>query len=255
MADRSVPASGSSRLRQRLNPFEYSLLRTALQLVGSIPIWLTTRPQRYFDPEAFPETRVLSAMGPELAAECAAFVDRNRLATVQEADPAQRRLNRDEGWRAHMVRINGRDIEVNRQDLPKLAAFIDRHPDFSTAAVSLIEPGKELLLHPGPMKGVIRVHLGVVVPTDGRCEMIVGGQARTWAVGEVMVFDDTFLHRAVNLASTQRTVLFFDLIRPMPFPVMDRINRRFIRSLGRLQHVDRIIANAETRKTEQPCRV
>lgn len=256
MADRSVrPAGIAARARRTLNPFEYSLLRTLLQMVGSIPIWLSTRPQRFLDPEGFADVRALADAGPELAAECAAFVAQHRLATVQEADPAQRRLNRDDRWLAFMVRINGRDIEVNRGDLPKLSAFLDRHPDFTTAAVSVLEPGKKLLVHPGPNKGVLRVHLGVTIPTDGRCEMIVGGASRTWAPGEVMVFDDTYPHRAVNLASTARTVLFLDLVRPMPIAAMDRVNRRFISSLGRLQHVERIIASAEARKQEQACKV
>lgn len=235
-------------LLRRLNPLEYSLLRTLVLLCYSAPLWLVVRPRRFFDPSELPTAAELVELGPELASECAAFLDRADLPAVQVADPAQARLNRDQLWKAFFLRVNGRDVEVNHPDLPKLADFAGRHPELTTVAVSVMEPGKSLMVHPGPMKGVLRVHVGVLVPTDGRCEMQVGGASRRWEPGGVMVFDDTFLHRAVNLTSERRAVLFLDLERPLPWPWLAALNGSFIRSLGRLRHADRIIARAEDRR-------
>jgi len=235
------------------NPLQYSILRTAAQMAYSVPIWLTVPRQRFFDPDFHPATRALVAAGPALADECADLLERSELDPVGLADPAQRRLNRDDRWRALLLRVNGRDIEANRSLLPRLAAFVDEWPDFTTAAVSLLEPGKAVMWHPGPMKGVIRVHVGVLIPTDGRCEMEVGGERRRWRRGDVMVFDDTYFHRAVNYTDHRRAVLFLDLVRPLRTARMRRINRSFIEAMGRLQHTERIATRAEQHRKEHRC--
>jgi aspartyl/asparaginyl beta-hydroxylase (cupin superfamily) len=52
---------------------------------------------------------------------------------------------------------------------------------------------------------------------DG-CKLRVGFEERRWAVGEVLVFDDTIEHAAVNDSSELRVVLIFDLWNPLLNP-------------------------------------
>jgi len=56
-----------------------------------------------------------------------------------------------------------------------------------------------------------RIHLGLIVP-PGDCGLRVGGEARGWAVGQVTMFDDTFIHEAWNRTTKPRVVLITDIL-------------------------------------------
>mmetsp|Transcript_120656 Transcript_120656/g.232851 ORF Transcript_120656/g.232851 Transcript_120656/m.232851 type:complete len:657 (+) Transcript_120656:69-2039(+) len=56
-------------------------------------------------------------------------------------------------------------------------------------------------------------HLGVVVPPTG-CSICVGGQAREWAEGEMLLFDTTFKHSVENKSPGDRYVLMINVLRP-----------------------------------------
>lgn len=77
-----------------------------------------------------------------------------------------------------------------------------------------------LVPHEGPWSGVLRMHLGVDIPTDGEgCTLSVRGEQYQWKDGEVVVFDDTYEHFAINLTDHPRVVLFMDYMRPLPWPL------------------------------------
>lgn len=229
----------------RLQPLENSLVQTLIGMCYSLPIWFVVRPQRYFDAEDFDTTRRLQAVADEVATECEAFVESTPMLAVQEADPTQRRLNHDRRWKMLVLRVYGRDVPVNMDELPILRDFLHENPDLVSATVSVLEPGKRIMLHPGPMKGLIRVQLGVKVPSSGRCEIHVGGKARQWRRGEILMFDDSYPHRVVNDTTETRTVIIFDLVRPLPWPWLQRVNGAMIRWFGRRRRADDTISLAE----------
>ena len=68
-----------------------------------------------------------------------------------------------------------------------------------TAFFSILAPGKHLPPHRGPYKGVMRYHLGLLIPEPAeQCGIRVDTETRHWAEGESMIFDDTFEHEAWN---------------------------------------------------------
>jgi aspartyl/asparaginyl beta-hydroxylase (cupin superfamily) len=84
---------------------------------------------------------------------------------------------------------------------------------------SIFEPGKRLPPHRGPYNGVLRLHLGLIVPSE--CEKVgirVGGKTCHWREGEVLIFDDAYDHEAWNDSGEIRVVLFLDFIKPLKFP-------------------------------------
>jgi len=88
-----------------------------------------------------------------------------------------------------------------------------------TAFFSILAPGKHIPAHRGPFKGVIRYHLGLLVPEPAeRCRIRVGTEIRHWREGESLVFDDTYEHEVWNDTSGRRAVLFLDVVRPLRFP-------------------------------------
>ena len=79
-----------------------------------------------------------------------------------------------------------------------------------------LKPGARLRPHVGT-HGRLAAHLGLVVP-EGCCSLTVGGQKREWREGEVMVFDDTFVHEAVNEGDKPRVVLAVFFLHPDLLP-------------------------------------
>ena len=85
--------------------------------------------------------------------------------------------------------------------------------------ISILSPRKHILDHRGPYKGVLRYHLGLIVPEDAEaCRIRVGDDFRHWEEGRSMIFDDTFNHEVWNDTDETRVVLFVDVMRPLPFP-------------------------------------
>ena len=74
--------------------------------------------------------------------------------------------------------------------------------------------------HEGPWCGVLRIHLGLQVPTEGKgCVLVVDEKEYRWEEGKAVVFDDTYEHIAVNTTDKTRVVLFLDYMRPLPIPL------------------------------------
>lgn len=85
-----------------------------------------------------------------------------------------------------------------------------------SAYFSLLRPRTRLQAHCGPTNARLRAHLGLVVPeaASGACDMAVGGEARRWEEGEVLLFDDSFEHEVRNDTDSPRLVLIVDLWHP-----------------------------------------
>ena len=73
----------------------------------------------------------------------------------------------------------------------------------------------------GPTNTRLRMHLALTVPPEGQDapELRVGGVARSWKEGRVLVFDDSFEHHvSPNDSTVDRVVLIVDLWHPQLSP-------------------------------------
>ena len=87
-----------------------------------------------------------------------------------------------------------------------------------TAWFSIVAPGYHIPPHKGVSKGILRTHLGLIIPRDAeKCRIHVGGETCVWREGEIFVFDDTFRHEVLNETPDERVILIFDFDRPMRF--------------------------------------
>jgi beta-hydroxylase len=69
-------------------------------------------------------------------------------------------------------------------------------------------------------KGVLRYHLGLIVPGPaGSCKIRVGNDVRSWQEGKSLIFDDSHPHEVWNECDSYRVVLFVDFVRPLLFPI------------------------------------
>src|SRR5262249_40782353 len=63
-----------------------------------------------------------------------------------------------------------------------------------------------------PANGILRVHLPLIVPE--KCRLKVADQERSWQIGKLMIFDDSFVHEVENQSESVRIVLFFSVYHP-----------------------------------------
>ncbi len=151
----------------------------------------------------------------------------------QDISTRQRELSQDDGWKTFFFYAYGMRADKNCDRCPKTDALLNKIPGMKTAFFSILAPGKHLPPHRGPYKGVLRLHLALIVPEPAeKCGIRVADETRHWTEGKVMLFDDAFDHEAWNDTEGTRVVLFVDLVRPMRFPA-SAVNRVFIWLIAR----------------------
>jgi beta-hydroxylase len=144
---------------------------------------------------------------------------RNDLPNFQDISTDQKALSKDDDWKTYFFYAYGFKARGNCRRCPQTARLLKEVPGMKTAFFSILGPGKHLPEHRGPYKGVLRYHLGLVVPQpELNCGIRVADQTRHWQEGKSLMFDDTYRHEAWNDTERDRVVLFMDFVRPLRFP-------------------------------------
>jgi ornithine lipid ester-linked acyl 2-hydroxylase len=162
----------------------------------------------------------------------AVLADREALPNFQDISKDQIEITDDDRWKTFFLYGYGFEARLGVEMCPRTAALMRGIPGMTTAMFSILSPRKHILDHRGPYKGVLRYHLGLIVPQDAaRCRIRVGEDIRHWEAGKSMVFDDTFNHEVWNDTEETRVVLFVDVMRPLPFPE-SKINELIVKAIG-----------------------
>jgi aspartyl/asparaginyl beta-hydroxylase (cupin superfamily) len=162
----------------------------------------------------------------------AVLADREALPNFQDISKDQIEITDDDNWKTFFLYGYGFEAKLGVEMCPRTAALMREIPGMTTAMISILSPCKHILAHRGPYKGVLRYHLGLIVPQDAQaCRIRVGENIRHWEAGGSMVFDDTFNHEVWNDTDETRVVLFVDVMRPLPFPE-SRINELIVKAIG-----------------------
>lgn len=160
------------------------------------------------------------------------LADREALPSFQEISKDQVAITNDDRWKTFFLYGYGFEADLGVELCPRTAAIMRQIPGMTTAMFSILSPRKHILAHRGPYKGVLRYHLGLIVPAQKeQCRIRVGDQVRHWEEGVSLVFDDTFDHEVWNDTDELRVVLFVDVLRPLPFPE-SIINKLIVRAIG-----------------------
>ena len=125
----------------------------------------------------------------------------------------------------------GHRAERSCQQCPETTRILETIPRLKSAWFSILAPNYHIPPHRGVTKGVVRTHLGLIIPRDReRCRIRVGDQTRTWEEGKCLVLDDTFEHEVCNETDEQRVVLIIDVERPLPLAAR-LLNRGILRAV------------------------
>ena len=181
-------------------------------LVGDHPI---------FDRALFPWIPALEAQAPAIRAELMDVLgQREQLPAFHELSPDVATITADDQWKTFVFMAYGLRSARNMARCPATTQALQGIPGIRTAFFSILEPGKRIPLHTGPYNGVLRLHLGLVVPEPREnCWIEVNAQRHVWKEGEAVVFDDLYPHEVHNDTDGVRVVLFVDFERPCRAPM------------------------------------
>ncbi len=141
---------------------------------------------------------------------------RDAIPGFEEVSQDQRRIAKDKQWKTFILFGFGQKMEKNALVAPKTTKMLESVPNLQTAWFSILAPGYHIPAHTGVTKGILRAHLGVIIPKDfEKCRIRVGEEIRPWSEGSMFVIDDTYNHEVWNETDEERVILLFDFDRPM----------------------------------------
>jgi beta-hydroxylase len=167
------------------------------------------------------------------------------LPNLQDIQKEQKILNQDDKWKTFFLYGFGIKATQNCNTCPITTSILEQIPGMKTAFFSVLSPNKHIPAHKGIFKGLIRSHLGLIIPGQtGDCVMRIESQNINWKEGEVVIFDDTYEHEVWNNTGEIRVVLLIDVIRPFKLP-LSVINSGVIRLIGNSSYVKEAMKNHE----------
>ncbi|QPC44250.1 aspartyl/asparaginyl beta-hydroxylase domain-containing protein [Kaustia mangrovi] len=197
------------RLGKRLSR-RIEAIQSRQSLVGNAPV---------LDNADFPFLKDFTDHWEEIRDEVREILKhREAVPTFQDISRDQYRIAKGTSWRTFILFGFGEKLQKNCRQAPVTASVLERVPNLQTAWFSILAPGYHIPAHKGVSKGILRSHLGLIIPRDAeKCRMRVGEETCVWREGEIFVFDDTYEHEVWNDTEDERVILLFDFDRPMRF--------------------------------------
>ena len=173
----------------------------------------------FFEPNVFPFVTALEQNWALIRGEVARLMMRGDLAAFQEVNADALTIALDRGWRTAPLLAYGFRSDALIAECPETWRLLQSVPGLVGAMFSALEPGRFLPPHRGPYNGVLRLHLGLIVPdVPDKVGIRVLDKIVPWKEGRALIFDDTFEHEAWNDTDQTRVVLHLDFARPLRMP-------------------------------------
>ena len=157
------------------------------------------------------------------------MVFRDRMPSFHEIMKEVSTITTDDDWKTFFLMSVGVDCGENAKRCPQTMRLLRSIPGVSTAFFSILSPHKHIPAHRGAYNGILRFHLGLLVPEPREhCRIRIADEFHCWEEGKSLVFDDTFNHEVWNDTDGYRVVLFVDFARPLRGP-WGALNRGLLR--------------------------
>ncbi len=181
--------------------------------------WPKCRQPHYFDPSEFPGTKILEDNYAAIRAEILSLYGENPDAFRANFTPY---AYKEEGWRTINLYSYFLRYPENCAKLPVLDSIVRQIPGMSMAQVAVLRPRTRIKAHYGDTNGLIRSHLGIVVPAPlPQLGIRIHDENHGWEEGKVFCICIAHRHYAWNDTDHHRIVLVVDVIRP------DLFDRRY----------------------------
>lgn len=173
-----------------------------------------------YDVATFPWAKEIEREWPLIRAELDRVLQRKaELPNFHDISADVATISTDANWKTFFLAGYGHVSAKNTALCPETWRIVQKIPGLQAAMFSIFEPGKHLPAHRGPYNGVLRFHLGLIVPNQpDKIAIRVDRQVCHWQEGKALIFDDAFEHEAWNHSDETRVVLFVDFEKPLRFP-------------------------------------
>jgi beta-hydroxylase len=119
------------------------------------------------------------------------------------------------GWRRYPIKWYRPSCRPSALSAcPETCSVLERIPAIRSAMFVVLPPGGRIGRHHDPLATSLRYHIGLVTPNSEKCALTLDGQSYPWHDGKELLFDQTFLHSALNETDQPRVILFCDVENP-----------------------------------------
>lgn len=165
----------------------------------------------YYSPDLFPELAPLKENWKAIRDEILEFEKKNGVLSGMSS------LSHAEtyggNWTLIYLMSFSRIIHKNKANFPFISSIIDKIPNIVFTAISILPPHTEIAPHFGDTNGIIRTHLGLIIPAPYPTIAIkVGEEERGWKEGELLCFINVQKHSVWNRSNERRYLLMVDFI-------------------------------------------
>jgi beta-hydroxylase len=129
------------------------------------------------------------------------------------------------GWKRFYLKWYDKALPSAEALCPKTVELVKSIPRVHAALFAILPTGGRLVTHRDPFAGSLRYHLGLSTPNSPNCFIVVDGESYYWKDGEGVMFDETYIHYAVNKTDKTRLILFCDVERPLKNRIVTAINQ------------------------------
>ena len=185
------------------------------------------------DINAFPEVKPLRDNWQTIRDEALALFEEGEIKRSESFDDLAFNSFFKKGWTRYYLKWYEDFYPSAIESCPRTVELLRQVPSLNAAMFTVLPPGSELVRHRDPYAGSLRYHLGLVTPNDDACRIYIDGTPYSWRDGEDIMFDETYIHRAMNETDQHRLILFCDVARPMRYGFANAVNRFFCRRLLR----------------------
>jgi ornithine lipid ester-linked acyl 2-hydroxylase len=205
----------------------------------------------FFETQDFPWVRTVEDNWTIIRKELDALLEhKEEIPNLQDVSPEQSAVALGESWKSFFFYGFGQKIEQNCARCPQTAGIVTKIPGLKMAMFSILAPKSYIPPHRGPYRGLLRYHLGLIIPPPvSSCRIRVADEIRSWKEGRSLIFDDSHDHEAWNDSDCHRVVLFVDFVRPLPFP-LSLLNRLMIWQISKLPFVTDAVRRLRTREND-----
>ena len=182
------------------------------------------RPAPVFEAASVPGLDKIKANYPLIRDEAKVLLDTGVFQRAPAVDEPGYNTFEKGGWRMYPLKWYTKECGGTAVKMcPKTCALMDSIPAVRSAMFTVLPPGGRLGRHHDPVASSLRYHLGLLTPNSDKCALTLDGVQYPWRDGEELLFDQTYLHSAVNKTDIIRVILFCDVEKTQLREVIKRL--------------------------------
>ena len=167
----------------------------------------------FFSPELFPELEILRSNWQGIRDEILKFEKLNGEIKGLNSNPYVAPQFEGINWSNIFLENFTIRHHKNRKYFPFLSSLIDQIPNCTFVVISILSPHTAIKPHYGDTNGIVRGHLGLIIPESlPACGIRVGDEEREWVEGEWTLFTEAYLHESWNHTAQKRYVIVVDIV-------------------------------------------